>query len=269
MSIPETGAAAAGGAETDAEHTQKSIWDDPRMPWTGKPRTSDVLCIVGILLTVAYYYALLPFRAHLLGTHPVVSEVLNGSTEAIISAAAFARVGHGTVLVAVLAAIPGLMKFDILFWWAGRLWGEKYILMATGRSKRAIRYMDRVKRKGRRFTWPALVLAPFIPFGVVIYVISGWAEVGWFTFLVLDLIGNLIWTGLLVGLGYALGQSAVNVAKSISHYSLYVTIGLILVVVFFQVRAQRRMIAEARREAAASAQTELLSRARDFCARVK
>lgn len=262
MSMPETGPdtsesadqaggapAAAGGEFTgnagdesaDRETAQKSPWDDPRMPWNGKPGKADIFCLLGIILSGVYYYALLPFRASLLGTHPVWSELLNGSTESIISAAAFARIGHGTLTVAILAAIPGLMKFDLLYWWAGRLWGERYILLVTGKSKRGEKYVARAKRSGRKFTWPAMILSPFIPFGVVIFVIAGWTGMRWFTFLILDLIANLIWIGLLSGLGYALGQHAVDVAKQISHYGLYVTIALIAVVVVIQVRSQRRM----------------------------
>src|SRR5207248_1463827 len=84
-------------------------------------------------------------------THPVVAELLNGSTESIISAAAFARTGDGTLAVVLLAAIPGLMKFDILYWWAGRLWGERFIMALPG-SKRSARHMARVRQAGRRFT---------------------------------------------------------------------------------------------------------------------
>jgi membrane-associated protein len=258
VSFPDAGSAPGGqdgaivtetGADQEKEQ-QKSPWDDPRMLWTGRPRKADVLCLLGILLTAAYYYALLPFRAELLGTHPVLSELLNGSTEAIIAAAAFARIGHGTVLVALLAAIPGLVKFDLLYWWAGRLWGEKYIMMLSGKSQRGIKYMDRVRRMGRRFTWPAMILSPFVPVGsVLILVIAGWAGMSWYTFLILDIIGNLLWAGMLVGLGYALGHHAVVVAQEISHYGLWVTIGLVLVVVVFQVRSQRRMMATYRADA--------------------
>jgi membrane-associated protein len=244
VSIPETGPAAkADNAEAESPAEEKSPWDDPRMLWTGKPRKADILCLLGILFSGAYSLAVLPFRASLVGHHPVWSELINGSTEAIISAASFARVGHGTLVVALLAAIPGLMKFDLLYWWAGRLWGEKYILMLSGRSARGMKYMERVKRSGRKFLWPAIVASPFIPFGFILYVIAGWAGMSWITFLLLDLVGNLIWSGLLVGLGYALGQHGVDIAQTISHYGLYVTIGLIVVVVFFQVRNQRRMMA--------------------------
>ena len=111
------------------------------------------------MLSGIFYYAMLPFRASLVGTHPVLLEVLNGSTEAIIAAAAFARVGHGSLLVALLAAVPGLMKFDPLYWWAGRLWGERIIAMLSGKRNRGAKYMGRVDRWGRKFTWPAVVIA--------------------------------------------------------------------------------------------------------------
>jgi membrane-associated protein len=253
VSIPETGAAAEtpGKHRVTSDKGQKSPWDDPRMLWTGKPGKADVFCLLGILLSGVYYYALLPFRAHLLGSDPVLSEVLNGSTEAIIAAAAFARVGHGTVMVALLAAIPGLIKFDILYWWAGRLWGEKYIMMLSGKRQRGTKYMARVRRWDRKFTWPAMVASPFVPVGgVLILVIAGWSGMSWITFLILDTIGNLLWAGMLVGLGYALGHHAVVIAQQISHYGLWVTIGLVLVVVVFQVRSQRRMMATYRAEAA-------------------
>ena len=36
------------------------------------------------------------------------------------------------------------------------------------------------------------------------------------TFLVLDLIGTMLWTGMLIGLGYTLGHHAVVVAQAVS-----------------------------------------------------
>ena len=195
------------------------------------------------MLSGIYYWALMPFVAPLVGTHPVLLEVLNGNSAAIISAAAFARVGHGTLAVVLLASIPGLMKFDVLYWWAGRLWGERIIALLSGRRNRGGRYMDRVHRWGRKFTWPAVVVANFVPIpSAIIYVIAGWAGMGLVTFLILDAIGTLLWAGLLAGLGYELGHHAVVVAQTISHYGLWISIALIVVIVFFQVRSQRHML---------------------------
>ena len=249
-------------AQTQAEGTgHRGTWDDPRVPWAGRPRRVDILCWAGITLSGIYYYALLPFRASLVGTHPVLLEVLNGSTEAIVAAAAFARVGHGSLLVALLAAIPGLMKFDLLYWWAGRLWGERIIALLSGKRNRGAKYMGRVDRWGRKFTWPAVVIAQFVPIpNAIIYVIAGWAGMHWVTFLILDAIGSLLWAGMLVGLGYELGHHAVVVAQSISHYGLWFSIALVVLIVFFQVRSQRRMM-RASEQARAAAKTSTASQA--------
>ncbi len=221
----------------------RGTWDDPRLPWAGRPRRVDILLWAGIVLSGLYYWALLPFVAPLVGTHPVLLEVLNGNTAAIISAAAFVRVGHGTLVVVLLAAIPGLMKFDWLYWWAGRLWGERIIALLSGRRNRGGRYMGRVRRWGRKFTWPAVVAAPFLPIPTaIIYVIAGWAGMGLITFLVLDAIGTLLWAGMLAGLGYELGHHAVVVAQTISHYGLWISIALIVIIVFFQMRSQRHVL---------------------------
>jgi membrane-associated protein len=232
----------------------RATWDDPRIPWAGKPRRVDILCWAGITLSGIFYWTVLPFRAALVGTHPVLLELLNGSTEAIVAGAAFARVGHGSLVVVVLAALVGLVKFDPLFWWAGRLWGERVIALLGGRRNRGAKYMDRVHRWGRKFTWPAMIISPFLPIpSAIIFVIAGWAGMRLLTFIILDIIGTLLWVGLLVGLGYELGHHAVVVAQAVSHYGLWISIALVVVIVFFQVRSQRHMMRMANEARAAGA----------------
>jgi len=222
---------------------QRVTWDDPRIPWSGRPRLIDILLWAGIVLSGIYYWALLPFVAPLVGTHPVLLEVLNGNTAAIISAAAFVRVGHGSLVVVLLAALPGLMKFDWLYWLAGRLWGERLITLLSPKRNRGHKYMRRVQRWGRKFTWPAVVIAQFLPLPTaIIYAVVGWAGMRLVTFLILDAIGTLLWAGMLAGLGYELGHRAVVVAQTISHYGLWISIALVVVIVFFQVRSQRHMM---------------------------
>jgi membrane-associated protein len=246
MSVPGTEPAEAAEQTTAPATTaagKADLRDDPRLPWHGKPRTADILCWLGIVLSGLLYWVLLPLRVSLVGTHPVVAELLNGGAESIISAAAFARAGQGTLIVVILAAIPGLMKFDALFWWAGRLWGERFIMQLPG-SRRVARHMSRPERVGRKFTWPAVVASSFLPIPrAVIYVIAGWAGMRLITFLILDLIGALLWAGLLSGLGYALGHHAVVAAMAISRYSWWFTIGIVALSVLFVVRSQRRHVA--------------------------
>jgi membrane protein DedA with SNARE-associated domain len=244
MSVPGTesaqpteGAAAAPGTPGAADR-----WNDPRLPWLGKPRVADILCWAGIVLSGVFFWALLPLRVSLLGTHPVVAELLNGSTESIISASAFASVGQGTLAVVLLAAIPGLMKFDILYWWAGRLWGERFIMALPG-SRRVAKHLGRVQQAGPKFTWPAVLASSFLPIPRgIIFVIVGWAGMRLVTFLILDVISVLLWAGLLAGLGYTLGHHAVVAAKTISHYSWWFTIGIVVLSVLLAVRSRRRVM---------------------------
>jgi membrane-associated protein len=226
--------------EQQAPATTPSPWDDPRLPWAGKPGRADILCWAAITLSGLYYLILLPFRASLVGTHPVLLVLLNGSTEGIVSGAAFARVGHGSLALVLLASIPGLMKFDLIYWWAGRLWGERIILLLSGRRKHGPKFMARVHKWGRRFTWPAVVIAPFLPLpNAIIYAVAGWAGMSWVTFLILDLIGSLAWAGMLAGLGYELGHHAVVVAQTVSRYGLWISIAIVVLVVVGQMRSAR------------------------------
>jgi membrane protein DedA with SNARE-associated domain len=89
-----------------------------------------------------------------------------------------------------------------------------------------------------------VVVSSFLPVPrAVIYVIAGWAGMRLATFLVLDLIGAVLWAGLLAGLGYTLGHHAVVAARTVSHYSLWVTIGIVALSVLFALRSQRRATA--------------------------
>src|SRR5215510_592754 len=165
MSVPEPEsfqAAERAATAATAAPEKADRWNDSRLPWQGRPRAADIFCWLGIVFSGLFYWVLLPLRLSLLGTHPVVAELLNGSTASIISAAAFARAGDGTLAVVLLAAIPGLIKFDVLYWWAGRLWGERFIMALPG-SRRVARHMARVQRAGRKFTWPTVVVSCFLP----------------------------------------------------------------------------------------------------------
>ena len=242
-----TGATRAAGSPSSAtggeggDGAEKSPWDDPRLPWTGKPRKVDIACWAAVVGSGLFLLALLPFRAPLVGTHPVLGELLNGSTESIISAAAFARIGHGSLIVAILVAFPGIMKFDLVWWWAGSLWGEKLILLVSGRRSHGPKYMRRVHKWGPRFTWPAVIVSDFLPIPTsIIYAVAGWAGMGFVTFIALDFIASGLWIGLLVGLGWALGHHAVVVAQAVSKYSLWISLGIVVIVVAGQFRTARR-----------------------------
>jgi membrane protein DedA with SNARE-associated domain len=63
--------------------------------------------------------------------------------------------------------------------------------------------------------------------------------------MVFDLVGMLSWIGLIVGLGYAVGHPAVQVAKAISHYALLITIAAVAIAIAVGVVRTRRAAAKA------------------------
>jgi membrane-associated protein len=64
-------------------------------------------------------------------------------------------------------------------------------------------------------------------------------------FMAFDLLGMLSWIGLIVGLGYAVGHPAVQVAKAISHYALLFTIAVVAIAIVIGVLRARRAAARA------------------------
>ena len=82
-------------------------------PWHGKARARDVLCLLAIVVSTVYAVAAIPLTPALISSHPVLLELLTGSTSSIISAGAYADVDNRLQLTLVVAAaLPGMMRFD-------------------------------------------------------------------------------------------------------------------------------------------------------------
>jgi membrane-associated protein len=191
-------------------------------------RRLRVICAAVLVLQGLYSLLLVPAVPSLIGRDPVLLEALRSSTAAMVAAGAFARVGKASFALALLAPLPTLMMADPFLWWAGRLWGPDIAKYLGGRSARAKRRTERAVRLLERYDSWAVVLAYLLPVpSAVIYAAAGWTGMRLRRFLVLDLLGTAIWIGLVVGLGYAIGSSAVQVAREITHYSLYTTLGLV------------------------------------------
>jgi membrane-associated protein len=215
---------------------------EPRQstPWEGRAEPADLVIIAGITASGLYALVLLPLVPSLVGTHPLLLELIRGSTTSIVTMGALARTGHADLVVALLASIPALIAFDWAYWWAGRRWGAGALRMLGGSHPKGIRRAERVRRLMHRFGPAAVILAYILPVPTVLVdAAAGWARMRLVVFLICDAIGALIWTALLVGLGYGVGQPAVDVVHKVSHYSLYVTIALIVLIVFQQGRRQR------------------------------
>jgi membrane-associated protein len=205
-------------------------------------RRARAICVAVLALQAVYSLALLPAVPSLLGRDPVLLEALRGSTAAMVAGGAFARIGEASLVLALLAPLPTLLMSDPFLWWAGRLWGPEVAHFIGGRGPRGRRRAERGVRWLTRYGSWAVVLGYFLPVPTaLIYAAAGWTGMRLRRFLLLDLAGTSLWVGLVVGLGYAIGRSAVDVAHAITHYSLLLTLVLVavtVVVVGFRALAQ-------------------------------
>ena len=212
----------------------------------GGRRRAEIACVTGIAAKTIFALVLLPLTPSLLGTDPVLLEALRGSTSAMASGGAFARVGEASLVLAVLAPLPTLLFATPFFWWAGRLWGPKAAATLGGGHPNAERWAQRSGAHLERYGGLAVALAPFLPVpSSFVYAAAGWTGMSFRRFMVFDVVGMLAWIGLIVGLGYAVGHPAVQVAKAISHYALLITIAAVALVIAVGLLRTRRAAARA------------------------
>jgi membrane-associated protein len=215
--------------------------DAPSLPWTGKPAREDKVILAAFAASGILPLALMPLVPLLVASHPALLELIRGSTPSIINMGARARIGEASIIAAALLAVPSLMMFDWAFWWAGRRWGDRvFVWLLGGQSARTERRLARLHRVEARFGPAAVVLAYLLPLPTgLVYAAVGDGGMRLPTFLVLDLLGTLLWTGLLATLGYELGQPAVDVTDAIARYSVWATLALIAAAITVQVLRSR------------------------------
>ena len=218
-------------------------------PWGNTAGRADKVLALLLVLFLVYSLVLWPLVPALIGSHPLLLEILSGSLLAEVTVGAHSRVGELPLWFAILAGVPGTMLFDWVFWWAGRQWGDRALHLLLGRasSPRAVARREaragRLERIAERFGPVAIVLAYYLPVpNVLIYAASGLSGMRLRTFLALDLLGTLFWVGPVVGLGYAVGKPAVDVVHRIDHYSTLLTIVVVVVVIGVQARRRRPAI---------------------------
>ena len=211
------------------------------MPWKGKPGRSDLLCWVGFTVTGIYNLVLLPLRPVLLGANPYLLAALRGSWLSVVTIGAHAATGIGNWALGLVLGTFGAVKFDWLFWWAGRLWGRGLIELVAGRSARAARNADRAERLARRFGTLAIVAGYVIPMpSAVVYATVAAAGMSLRRFLLVDIGAAAVTRGLFLYLGYRIGAPAVHVVTEIARYSWYLSLVLLAGIIIGAVRQSRR-----------------------------
>lgn len=210
------------------------------VPWQGKATRLDKALLIAMVALIGYGLVMMSLKPFLIASHPVLLQFMTGGYASTGAAAAFSRIGQIPIWLVIIAGTIGMIKFDWLFWWMGRQWGRGIIkLFANG--DRAKRLAARAHELNPWLVRIAVIFAmlPGIP-AALVFAIAGWTGMRLLIFMVLDLVGALIMTGLVAGLGYSLGQWAVDVVLTIDKYALWVSLALIFGIAIISAIKQSR-----------------------------
>lgn len=225
----------------EATSPEPEWWETEGLPWAHKPTREELWCYGLLMVYSVWSLVMMPLRAWLL-TVPVFSAILNGSRTATAMVGAFTQtgnltpfVGFGTLALSVVSAV----KWDLLYWWAGKLWGQAFIASVSGKKGRGKQISEWLERIATRY--PALSMFVTylpIPFTVVVYVVLGAARFDWRKFLALDLVCSALFNTGYFFLGWFVGQPAVDLLKVYGKYATYIAIAIAVVTFVVAYRRQ-------------------------------
>lgn len=245
-----TGATRSEDALSEEQQVEQSVaaerkewWDDPRLPWKGEPTAADKRCWIAFALLGVYGLVMLPLRPLILGMSTYALAIITGSTIAMVDIGAGLRLGgEPQWWMWVTIAALSVMKFDWIFWWAGRLWGRGMIEIIAGRSRWAARTAHHAERLAERFGGIATYLVWLIPFlpSAVVFAFVGAARMRLRTFLIIDFLGALTNRLFYFYLGYRIGEPAKDAVSLIARYSTYITIAIVVLIMIKSMRDSRK-----------------------------
>ena len=227
-------AAPEAGSAAPASTNEKEWWEEEGMPWKTKPKRADYACMGWIIFMGLFGLAMLPLRGWLLGLNPPLLVALTGSRSGVAAMGALASQG----LVPnwfwyLLAGTIMSIKFDWVFWWAGKLWGRGMIEVWAGRSARAAKNYGRAERWAQKLGWVGMFIAyvPIpLPLMQVIFVLAGASKMSLKKFMILDFLASTTWLLLYMGLGWMIGEPAVALLREYAKWANYVAVGLVVFV---------------------------------------
>lgn len=226
------------------ETTEKEWWEEDGLPWNGKPTKADYWCLGWFGFVGIFGLAMIPLRAWLLGLDPPILLALTGSRVGAASTGALAAVGEApNWLWFLLIGSVVNIKFDWIYWWAGKLWGRGILDVQAANSPRAARNIARVEQWAVKLGWVGIFLAyvPIpLPIAFVVFVLMGMTGMPLWKFMVLDFIAKTLWSFIYLGLGWWIGEPVVEVLDGYAKIANWVAIALLVVVFYGIFRNQNK-----------------------------
>lgn len=226
--------------DDSAGPAEQEWWDDPSLPWSHRPTRSDAWCLGLMGFVTVYALVMIPIRPLLLVHAPQVLGAL-GYRTGLVMEGALARGGDPHWWWVFALAALGAVKFDWIYWWAGRLWGRNILdTFARGRSERTRRTYDRAWRLAHRYETLAIAVT-FLPIPLpagVIYASLGAAGTSLRKFVLVGTLSGAVTNAGYLYLGWSVGAPAVQLvdtyAQWITWSSLVLLVGVVAVTLWRQ-----------------------------------
>lgn len=241
----ESGADRELGADKELGTEELEWWQDPRMPWQGKPGRQDIACWIMFSLTGVYALVMMPLRPVIFAASPYVLAGITGSRTAVVTIGALTAVQDTLWPLGLMLATIAIMKFDWLYFWAGKLWGRGLLEVfasprtaetgnalldrqSRAKARRAERRVERGERIARKFGPFAIFATYLIPLpSAVIFAALAATGMRWRTFLIVNAVSAFVTRAGFMYLGYQLGEPAVEVVRLIADYSWYISLAIL------------------------------------------
>lgn len=117
--------------------------------------------------------------------------------------------GRLDLTVGVATAALGAVAGDIVSYWIGRANGERVLRGSCRFAQNPERCIERAVAFYRRFGSATLVFGRFlVGLRALVVVLAGSTRLPFWKFLLFDVMGAVLWSGLFIGAGFLLGEHA-------------------------------------------------------------
>lgn len=242
------GAEGSEGSTATVSEGADSGAEPPRQPWPAGHEfgKQDGICAALIGVMTIFGLAMIPLRPVVLGLAPLVLVSLTGSMIGLLMCGALGATGWPWWPAAIVIGALSGIKFDFVWWWAGKLWGDQFIASIAGQTERARRRAKRAENLTRRYDILALFLGhvPYLPVPrSIVCAVLGAAGTRLRRLFLIDLLFSFIMASVFVWLGWQIGEPAVAALEEFGKYMWYVSIVLLVGVFYLSFRNAKQQSA--------------------------
>ncbi|MFA6495236.1 MAG: DedA family protein [Candidatus Paceibacterota bacterium] len=156
------------------------------------------------------------------------------------------RTGALPLLLVYGVLMAGDLSADICWYWLGRWGGERIIRTFGNLLGTTVELFENIEKLFKRHDVKILFISKLTTgfgFAVVTLIAAGAAKVPFRRYLITNGIGEFVWTGFLMGVGYVFGNAYVGIADATTRITtLIVAIVFLILLVWIGGRMVRKLI---------------------------